>query len=162
MNTNDLDIRQKRLFDEIQIGRTAGLTCLESLEMVKLAYGRSEYFYTKDKVDRAKLEEAGVIRKRKHYTPAFKQRLYDLQGGACPWCPKPLLIPARKNEVDHINPNLADDERENRKNLCLAHPVCNQSKNAKTLYQVAKETGMTITEILSKGDHSEVEEEAEA
>ena len=145
--------------DTFQILRTAGITCIQILQMVENVFGRSKFKHAIETMNRAKLEAMQVPRaKRKRYSPAYKQNLFNRQGGDCPWCIGRLLVPAHKNEVDHINVNLPPDEYENRKNHCLAHPNCNRTKGAMSIPQFSKHTGLSGVEILSKGMVDEAEE----
>lgn len=83
--------------------------------------------------------------KRIHFPKSMYQKLYDQQGGKCPRCPEPLLIPARKNEIDHRDPNRQDFNH--RDNLALMHPHCNKKKSSKSLLQQSKETGENFTDL---------------
>lgn len=104
----------------------------------------------KDALKRAYKEAMSEIpvdrEKRKPFSRAFKQKLFDRQGGVCLECHKPLIVPAIKNEVDHIQPDAEDWH--NTINLRLTHPKCNRSKGAKSLVQLSKERGGTVLERL--------------
>jgi hypothetical protein len=151
MSATEIDARLRPLFDEIQKARTWGVTHDQLADTFERAIGRTDFERFLETRKNAKLQPGNLREKRKHYSPSYKQKLYDHQGGACPWCPEPLFIPAKRNEVDHINVNLPPEEYETRKNHCLAHPKCNRSKNATSLADLSKRTGITMVEILSKG-----------
>jgi hypothetical protein len=51
-----------------------------------------------------------------------------------------------KIEIDHRDPNRKDFNSD--RNLQLTHKECNRKKSSKSLYELSKETGKTIREIL--------------
>ena len=92
--------------------------------------------------------------KRKRFPPREYQRLYDAQRGICPLCPDPLFIPAKRNEIDHKDPNRSDLNHHS--NLQLAHPSCNRSKSSKSILERSKETGETFTSLIRTPIEDEV------
>ena len=75
--------------------------------------------------------------KRQKFPPGLYQKLFDKQNGICPPCKELLLIPAKRNEIDHINPNETHFNAE--WNLQLLHPACNREKGSKSMYEQMKE-----------------------
>jgi hypothetical protein len=87
--------------------------------------------------------------KRQRFSKGMYQRLFDQQKGVCPACEEPLFIPARRNQIDHINPEVVQGF--NRPgNLQLLHPLCNQQKAAKTLLEQSKHSGKTMRELTER------------
>lgn len=84
--------------------------------------------------------------KRKHFPKSMYQRLYDEQNGICSYCKFCLDIPARKNVIDHVDPN--EQDFNTRKNLHLIHGKCNREKSSKSINQQSKESGKTFENIL--------------
>ena len=88
-------------------------------------------------------------------SPTEKRKLYERQGGKCPWRstkkdnPHDLDLPISRNEADHVNVNLegkAYNSLSNKQLLCM---VCNREKAAMTIEQIAKHQGLTMEEILA-------------
>lgn len=84
--------------------------------------------------------------KRQKFPPRKYQQLFDKQRGWCPICVERLLVPARRNAIDHIDPNRQDFNHTS--NLQLLHPQCNLRKSSKSIQEQAKENGKTFREIL--------------
>ena len=80
--------------------------------------------------ERRRLQGRIDAHRRRHapgnFTAADVDLQFKAQGGNCWWCGKPL----KKYHVDHRIP-LAKGGTNDPRNLCLACPKCNQSKNAK-------------------------------
>lgn len=87
--------------------------------------------------------------KRKRFPKSLYQVLYDRQKGMCPLCNEHLRVPATQNEVDHIDPNRED--LNHKTNLQLAHPGCNRSKSAESIYEQAKKSGRGFADIVAVG-----------
>ena len=93
--------------------------------------------------------------KRIKASPSEKQHMFNTQQGMCPWKnpdkenPHRLLIPARYNECDEINPQLTEgyNAKSNKQLLC---PDCNRQKSAMSLQEQAKHQGETMETILSR------------
>lgn len=88
--------------------------------------------------------------KRKRFSKAVCQRLFDRQGGKCLMCRETLDIPAYQNEVDHIDPNRADFNHPS--NLRLLHRSCNREKSSASVIDHAKRTGQTIREMIDPNE----------
>lgn len=73
------------------------------------------------------------------YTPADIRRLWDLQGGCCVFCLKPMR--PGKFEIDHHVP-LAQGGPNDRGNLRLLHRKCNRSKGARDPAYHAQRNGL--------------------
>ncbi len=86
--------------------------------------------------------------KRIKFPPTMYQRLFDDQGGMCPECQEHLDVPAKKNEIDHINPH--EEKFNERFNLQLLHSSCNREKSAMTVLEQSKSSGETMETILSR------------
>lgn len=90
---------------------------------------------------------------REIFPLAEYRRLHKKQKGICQWCNKDMAFPYGKGHglaIDHINANRQDFN--DRGNLQLLHDVpCNREKSAKSVGQVAKETGKLYTEQIMGG-----------
>jgi hypothetical protein len=84
--------------------------------------------------------------KRQRFSRGMYQRLFDMQQGICPYCYQPLFVPARKNHIDHRDPE-ATLTFNRPSNLQLLHPRCNEEKSSKSLIQQSKESGKTMKEL---------------
>jgi len=82
-------------------------------------------------------------------SPGVRRDMYAKQSGICPLCGDGMdgrnLF---KLDVDHINPNLFGSAFNARANMHLCHPSCNRAKGAKSLAEVAKGNGRTVTDML--------------
>lgn len=88
--------------------------------------------------------------KRQRFPKSEYQRLFDSQKGFCACgCSEHLLVPAIKNEIDHIDPNRQDFNH--RSNLQLLLPEHNRNKSSKSVLQQSKESGRTMQEIIKPG-----------
>lgn len=83
---------------------------------------------------------------RKRFTARIYQRLFDRQAGICRWCHEILEIPARRNEIDHLNPEAEDFNGET--NLQLLHRACNREKSSKSMLDQAKDRNRTVTDLI--------------
>ena len=135
--------------DEVQKARNNGLSSYQILKAVRRVIGISNWDHEVSRINREKLQ-VDDREKQKRFPKSTYQMLYDKQNGKCGICNKPLFIPAkhRENEIDHINVNLEGDTYNQFSNLQLTHGKCNREKSAKDLFQVSKETGKTIPEII--------------
>lgn len=79
------------------------------------------------------------------YTLADIARILKAQHGKCYWCSRRL---GKKWDIDHIVPLalVGTDPRATNypENICIAHPSCNRSKNAKHPNQYARELGLLL------------------
>jgi len=130
-----------------------GFTCRQVLEGVLTIYGRSLFYPPAREMAYEKVNGIRTREKRKHYSPAHKQKLFDRQKGICPWCNQPLDIPASRNEVDHIRPDAEPFDAITNQQLC--HGQCNREKSAMSITDQAKHTGHTIAEIIQPGIEDE-------
>ena len=119
-------------------------SALDRLRELRSEVGTSEF----DRAVKSLMRErVSVTReKRKRFPPSMYQRLYDKQTGDCPWCNERLLVPARKNAIDHKDPNRQDFNSV--QNLQLLHPNCNSKKSAKSIHEQSKATGRTYEQLL--------------
>jgi 5-methylcytosine-specific restriction endonuclease McrA len=84
--------------------------------------------------------------KRQRFAPGVYRRLFDKQKGYCPECGDHLFVPAKNNEVDHVDPNREDFNHAT--NLQLLHPDCNRRKSSKSIYEQSKHSGRPFTSII--------------
>lgn len=97
-----------------------------------------------------------------HATPAEKVKLYNRQGGWCPWRnpdkdnPHMLTVPISRNEADHINVNIEGDAYNSLKNKQLLCKDCNRQKSAMTIQEQAVHQGKTFEEITRVPVEAEV------
>jgi len=121
--------------------------CLQDLRALRQQYGTSNFDHALRTLKRERLENY-TREVRQKFPPKMYQRLYDLQGGICAWppCRQHLNVPAKKNHIDHVDPNRTDLNHPS--NLQLLHPACNQIKSCRTLYEQSKLTGKPVSEIL--------------
>jgi 5-methylcytosine-specific restriction endonuclease McrA len=76
--------------------------------------------------------------------------MYTQQGGMCGICGKDMKWMIDKMEaleVDHKNPKLVKGYN-NRRNLQLAHALCNRQKSGKSIPVQAKATGKSMTDLV--------------
>jgi len=100
-------------------------------------------------ISRERLQNPGRAARIK-FPPRMYQRLFDDQEGQCGCdCGSPLLVPARKNQIDHRDPNRQDFNH--RSNLSLLLPQHNMSKNADSIQTQSKKSGRGFVEILQSG-----------
>jgi hypothetical protein len=133
--------------------RTAS-DCLQDIKAIRSQYGTSIFDDALRTLKKERLENYGREPK-KRFPPKMYQRLYDFQGGLCAFgpCRNHLNVPAKKNEIDHIDPNRQDLNHPS--NLQLLHPACNRIKASRTLYEQSKLTGQPISDILKTEDADE-------
>lgn len=87
---------------------------------------------------------------RVQLSKAEKQKRFDRQKGICSCgCGERLLIPAWKNDVDHIDVNRIPYNHP--QNLALCLPGHNRSKSAKSIQQLSKEQGRSFSDIIEPG-----------
>lgn len=117
--------------------------------LLKLRELRSQVGYSQfDRAVRSLMKErlTNLERQhRKHFSPSTYQKLFDRQKGVCSYCDEPLLIPARKNEIDHFDPNA--EEFNSPRNLQLLHSQCNRKKAAQSPSEQSKQQGKTVLEM---------------
>jgi CRISPR/Cas system Type II protein with McrA/HNH and RuvC-like nuclease domain len=130
--------------------QTAG-DCLREIKALRDQYQRSVWDAAMKQLKRERLENYGRD-PRKKFPPRMYQRLFDMQRGVCRFCNNHLDVPAKKNEIDHIDPSRQDFNTPS--NLELLHVACNRVKSSRTLYEQSKLTGKPLTEIL-KPEESE-------
>ena len=124
----------------------SGYSCKDVLDAVILAYGRSEFDHCASKIRLARLEIGSLRPKRIRFPWSKYRRLYERQGGICPWCDTPMILLRGKVEIDHIDPNSEDFNNDS--NLQLMDAGCNRSKNAKSIAEQSKATGKGYVELL--------------
>lgn len=122
------------------------LECLEDLRALRDRYGYSAFDEAVRTLNRERLANP-TREERKKFPPKLYQRLYDCQKGICRFCGTHLDVPAKKNEIDHIDPNRQDLNSSS--NLQLLHITCNRVKSCRTVYEQSKHTGKSISEILT-------------
>jgi len=83
-----------------------------------------------------------------------RRHMYVKQSGKCGICGEPMDGNIQRLDVDHIDANAAEFNA--RTNLHLTHPSCNRSKGAKSLAEVAKGNGRTVTQMLGGVDDSDL------
>lgn len=134
---------------EVQKARNDGLSTYQILKAVRNVCGISNWKHEVERINREKLQ-VDDREKQKKFPKSTYQKLYDKQKGKCGICNKPLNIPAKhpENWIDHINVNIEGDAYNQSPNLQLTHGKCNREKSAKDLFQVSKETGKMISEII--------------
>lgn len=119
--------------------------CLQDLRDLRQKYGTSSFDAALRVMKKERLENYGR-EKRKRFPPKMYQRLFDMQKGVCRFCGHHLDVPAKKNEIDHIDPSRQDFNSPS--NLELLHVQCNKIKAARTVYQQSKLTGQPFSQIL--------------
>ena len=125
------------------------MTCLDELILLRGKYGTSQFDHAVKSLMRQRLDAPGRP-KRIHVSLNARWKMYRRQKGICPLCNTEMAPDEKLWDVDHIEP---DSPNYNGKdNLWLTHASCNRSKGAKSLIEMAKETGATINEILCRGN----------
>lgn len=125
------------------------LTVIDRLRALRSEVGTSAFDQAFRQLNKERLSNRDR-EKRKHFPPSVYQRLYDRQQGKCPYCPDPLLIPAKRNVIDHFDPNAAEFNHPS--NLRLAHKHCNAAKSSLTPAEFAKKIGRNYTRIAVTED----------
>ena len=120
--------------------------CIIDMKAVRAKHGYSNYREAFKITDRERLQVEGRP-ERIHFPPAMYQRLFNDQEGLCPECQSLLEIPAKRNEIDHRDPNRVDGFNK-RSNLQLLHKSCNREKSASSVQSQSKGSGKTFEEIL--------------
>ena len=121
--------------------------CFDAIISLRKQYGTVKFDHAMKKLNRMRLEAAGYQReKRVHFPPRMYQMLFDRQSGVCPRCNKTLNVPAKRNEIDHVNVERQDFNHPS--NLQLLHSGCNRSKGANSIHEESKATGKGYVEIL--------------
>jgi len=118
---------------------------IKALRSLREQAGYGNFQQAVKTLNRERLQNTGR-EKRRRLPPARYQELFDHQDGKCAWCNELLLIPAKRNDADHINPDRQD--LNHWKNWQLLHPKCNKEKSAMTIQEQAKHTGKTFQEIV--------------
>lgn len=121
--------------------------CFDELVALRAKYGTSPFDHAIKKLNRQRLDAGQQREKRQHFSPRMYQLLFDKQKGICLRCDKVLDVPAKRNEIDHINPNRVGDFN-SFANLQLLHSSCNRSKGANSIHEESKATGKGYVEIL--------------
>ena len=132
-----------------------GFSCAQIIDGVEVVCGRSTFDpVIKSKANRH-VDDIEHRPKRKKHSKAYYQHLYDQAKGNCirfsKKCTGRLLTPAKRNVIDHIDPNAPPETWDTRANHQLICPTCNAEKSSKSVMEQAKESGMTIAEIVSRG-----------
>ena len=132
------------------------MTCTEELTALRTKYGYSQFDHAVKSLMRQRLDAPGRP-KRIHVSLNARWKMYRRQKGICYLCNKEMLPDEKLWDVDHI---VSDAEDFNGKsNLGLSHLSCNRAKGAKSLVDLAKETGTTVEEYLHRtGDLNEAPE----
>ena len=120
--------------------------CESALREIRSRAGYSIFDAVVKKLNRERVNPERQQRKR--FPTSVYQRLYDKQGGDCRECGDRLFVPARKNEIDHIDPNREDFNHPS--NLQLLHPKCNREKSSKSVYEQSKASGRSFEEIIGE------------
>jgi len=126
--------------------------CLQDLRALRTQYGTSNFDHALRTLKRERLENY-KREPRQKFPPKMYQRLFDLQKGVCKFCGNHLDVPAKRNELDHIDPARQDFNAPS--NLQLLHPACNRVKSCRMLYEQSKLTGKPVSEILKPPNHQE-------
>jgi len=126
--------------------------CLSESEIILAKHGYSIYFKVQKDLMRRRVNPERD--KREKFPPRLYQRLFDAQGGICPWCDKPLDIPAKRNEIDHADPN--EQTFNKYSNLQLLHKHCNREKSSMSIQEQSKETGKPFTELIRTPPEEEI------
>jgi hypothetical protein len=142
---NELDVRLRPLFDEIQKARTWGVTHAQLLDTFRMAIGLSDFRRLLEAMKNSKLQVLDRPERKKFPWSVYK-RLYERQGGLCPWCGGAMILLRGKVELDHRDPNAEDFNGRN--NLQLLHNSCNASKNAMSIEQQSKHSGKSFMELI--------------
>lgn len=145
MNQDQVELREC-----LQRARLNQVPIEQIFDSVQAVYGRS---LIDEGIKRMKQRVNPERDKRKKFPPSLYQRLYNEQGGDCSICGKRLEIPARKNEIDHINPN--ESNFNGHFNLQLVHRHCNRNKSSKDMIQQSKQYGKPISELIKGGSIEE-------
>ncbi len=115
------------------------------MEVLRSEYGYGAWDYESRSMARERLQITDRP-KRIKFSPSVYRRLFDAQEGICPECQSHLDVPAKKNEIDHKNPN---EERFNEFfNLQLLHKSCNREKGAMSIQEQSKASGRPMTELV--------------
>jgi 5-methylcytosine-specific restriction endonuclease McrA len=131
-----------------------GCPCDDVIDVVEVVYGRSSFQPAIDRKHNRRVDAIEKRPNRKRHSKAYYQRLFDDQKGNCRKisraCSGRLLTPAKKNEIDHIDPNAAPEVWDTRANHQLLCPACNREKSSMSLEDQAKSQGKTFVELLEQ------------
>ncbi len=120
---------------------------LKELDTILAREGYGTYFAAVKIQTKRRLQiDKGSRPARIKFPPAMYQRLFDRQKGICPECQTLLDIPAKKGEIDHVDPNRQDFNHPS--NLALLHRSCNREKSAMTIQEQSKAGHGTFEKIL--------------
>lgn len=124
------------------------MSILEELKSIRERYGYSEFDHAIKRINRERLQVEGR-EKRVKFPKSMYAKLYKFQFGMCSICELPMvkLGSYRGLEIDHRDPNRQDGFND-WDNLGLAHEKCNREKSSKSMLQMSKESGKTVTEML--------------
>jgi len=136
-----------------------GFSCAEILDGVEVVCGRSAFQPAIDRKYNRRVDDIEHRPERKKHSKSYYQHLYDHQHGDCirfsKKCTGRLLTPAKKNHIDHIDPNAPPEIWDTRPNHQLMCSACNSEKSAMSITDQAKHTGHTIAEIIQPGIEDE-------
>lgn len=121
------------------------------LRAIDAEVGRGDFDAAMRVINRERLQSKRT-QQRERFKWSEYERLYEVQGGICPWCEQPIILLKRQKrlvEIDHINPNLQDFNAKS--NLQLLHHDCNRTKAAMTMEEQSKRLGKPVTTILNGG-----------
>ena len=122
----------------------------EQLRVFLLDYGETVFW------DTVRSLQKGRINPKREYRVKWPGRLYqylfDAQQGMCKCgrCGERLLMPAKRNHVDHIDPHAA--RFNDRENLCLVLPKHNLRKSANSIPEESKASGKSFVSILKRSE----------
>ena len=126
---------------------------LIEMKAIRTEIGYSRWRYLAKQMERERLQIEGRPERIK-FPPSMYQKLFDDQKGICPECQSLLDFPAKRNEIDHKNPN--EPRFNERFNLQLLHKSCNREKSAMTIQEQSKAGKGTFTKILRVADEQEI------
>jgi hypothetical protein len=126
----------------------------DRLRAIRKEVGYSTFDHAIRSLNRERLSNRDR-QKRKRFSPKVYQQLFDRQNGDCPYCESRLLVPARRNVIDHFDPNAEDFNAQG--NIRLVHPGCNAEKGAMTPIELAKKLGRPLTTLTTRKVSDDIE-----
>jgi hypothetical protein len=118
----------------------------QALEALRAKHGYGDFYLETRAMNKERIANARP--KREKFPRATYQKLFDRQGGICACCDEQLLVPAKRNHVDHFDCQEAVTFNAFT-NLRLLLPSHNLAKSSKSIEQLSKERGETTLDMIN-------------